>query len=208
MTKIAIDPPPVLNIGIESAERILDAIGAGVVPVNLDRNDFSKAVNSIMGRYADAVVTAERGERREFLRRLKSIRNAAQRLAQCVDDVAWKFMSNTKRLGSLSPYREDVRVTLRRVIEDIDYVLEEPQLPPLRQPPFTCLISDLADLFKQTFGHEPTFHRRAKDRLPESPFVRFAEQLLLECRVKHRGKPYARESIAKALSDARTGRSR
>jgi hypothetical protein len=66
----------------------------------------------------------------------------------------------------------------------------------------------LPELFRVQFGIKPTFHRRAGDGIPDSPAIRFIEQALVELKITKSGRPYSRESIAKALTDVRTGRAR
>jgi hypothetical protein len=66
----------------------------------------------------------------------------------------------------------------------------------------------LPQAFAKHFSTQPRFHRRAKDRVPEGPVIRFVEQALLELGIRKRGKPYSREAIAKALTDCRAHRFR
>jgi hypothetical protein len=59
----------------------------------------------------------------------------------------------------------------------------------------------LPELFEQFFRAEPTLYR--KGRYPD-----FALQVLTEFQITNDGRPYSRESIIKAITDARSGRSR
>jgi hypothetical protein len=67
------------------------------------------------------------------------------------------------------------------------------------------------------FGLSPIYHDHFQDdvgisrgtaRKPEGPFIRFAEQALIELDFKHNGKPYSRESIARALTLAKSSQVR
>ena len=64
----------------------------------------------------------------------------------------------------------------------------------------------LPEVFRTHFGTTATFHRRKG--VPDSPAIRFIEQALIELGITDSGRAYARESIAKALSDVRSGRVR
>lgn len=213
MTKIAIDLPPLLNISVEAVERILAGAAPATVPVGFDKRSFASSLNALMERYAETVVDADHRAHKQLGNVKRRIRKAAVDLHKSLDGVGWEYISWSRRKGEANreggtdprkpdPYPEDVRVTMIRVIEDIDrFRPSSPQR--LAQPPFIWLVGELASLFEQSFHRRATFHRRASDRVPESPFIRFAEQVLSECRVKHRRKPYRRESIAKALNDNR-----
>jgi hypothetical protein len=64
----------------------------------------------------------------------------------------------------------------------------------------------LPKTFSQHFGTEATLRRSDGD--PDTPYVRFAEATLTALGIDRNGKPYARESIVKAVTSARGGRTR
>jgi len=63
----------------------------------------------------------------------------------------------------------------------------------------------LPKVFKQFFG-EPSFS--CTEQGPTGPFIHFALAVLAEFEIKNRGKPYRAETVAAALTKARTGRPR
>jgi len=65
----------------------------------------------------------------------------------------------------------------------------------------------LPNVFKTRF-HRPARISRNKEQDADGPFIRFAHQALVELDFKNNGKPYSRESIARALTLARGGRNR
>jgi hypothetical protein len=65
---------------------------------------------------------------------------------------------------------------------------------------------NLAQVYEDYFGTPPTLSRDRSNNIPNSPFVRYANQTLIEFGVRNRGKNYSRASILKSLSDFRTGR--
>jgi hypothetical protein len=70
--------------------------------------------------------------------------------------------------------------------------------------PFEWLVGHfLPEVFHVCFGKKATLRRPLPDAVPDGPFVRFAEQVLHEALITIAGKPYERESIAKALTGAR-----
>ena len=234
MTKIGFNPRPLDDIGTYAVQRILDALGSEVTSATLDKEDLAAELGWLVAVYRGAVVRADRALAKDREGRMTNIRNAARRIIRALNNDVWGLISSIRKTKESShrayparyqsnPYREELHATMERLVEDIGHWFD-PSLPPIfsRVPsppgstwgarrsrsPFEDLVGELAKLFRKQFGHEATFHRRASDNAPDSPFIRFVEQVLAEFRITNRRRAYSRESIAKALTDARTGRAR
>jgi hypothetical protein len=228
MTKIGVDARPLDYIGTDAVQRILDALGTKVTSSTLDKEDLAAELAWLVAVYRGAVVEADRGLAKDRTRRMAKIRNAARQISGALNNDAWglilkirkrkeSFHRANRNKYEANPYQEDVRATMRRLVEDVGHWFEPSFLrvpsPPSStwgarrsRSPFEDLVGDLAKLFKKQFGLEATFHRRASDHAPDSPFIRLVEQVLKEFKITHQRRTYSRETIAKALSDERTGR--
>ena len=226
MTKIGIDPRPLDDIEADAVRRILDALGSEVTSATLDKEDLAAELSWLVAVYRGFVVQSDRALAKDRKRRMTNIRNAARQIISELNDDVWSMISRIRKTKELSParyqsspYREELHTTMKRLVEDIGHWFD-PSLPPIPSPPgstwgarrsrspFEHLVGELAKLFRKQFGLEAAFHRRASDNVPDSPFIRFVEQVLAEFAITNRRRAYSRESIAKALSDARTGRAR
>jgi hypothetical protein len=227
MTKIGFDPRPLDD---NAVQRILDALGSEVTSATLDKEDLAADLARLLAVYRGGVVHADRGLAKDQKKRMTDILNAARQIIRASNNDVWSLISSIRKTKESShrayttryqsnPYREELHTTMERLVEDIGHWFE-PRLPPIPSPPgstwgarrsrspFERLVGDLAELFGKQFGLKATFHRRLSDKVPDSPFIRFVEQVLKEFRITHQRRPYSRESIAKALTDARTGRAR
>ena len=230
MIKIGVDPKPLDNIDDGAVQRILEALGPKVSVSNVDKEDLAAELAWHVAIYTGAVIVADRTLKKDRERRMTVIRNATNQIIRELNNDVWRMISRIRNLKESrhqsdpdkyrpNPYREEPLATMKRLTEDIGHwfdphFLRIPSPPgstwgtrPSRSP-FEDLVVRLSDVFRKEFGLEPTFHRRASDKVPDSPFIRFVEQSLAEFRITNRGRPYSRESIAKALSDVRTGRAR
>jgi hypothetical protein len=230
MTKIGVDPKPLDYIDDGAVQRILEALGPKVSVSNVDKEDLAAELAWHVAIYTGAVILADRALKKDRERRMTVIRNATNQIIRVSNNDVWRMISRVQNLKEArhrsdpdkfrpNPYREEPLATMKRLIEDIGHwfdphFLRIPSPPgntwgtrPSRSP-FEDLVVRLSDVFRKEFGLEPTFHRRASDNAPDSPFIRFVEQSLAEFRITNRRRPYSRESIAKALTDARTARVR
>ena len=227
MTKIGFDPRPLDD---NAVQRTLDAVGSEVTSTTLDKELLAADLARLAAVYRREVVHADRRLAKDQKKRMTDILNAARQIIRASNNDVWSLISSIRKTKELShrayptryqsnPYREELHTTMERLVEDIGHWFE-PRLPPIPSPPgstwgarrsrspFERLVGDLAELFGKQFGLKATFHRRASDNVPDSPFIRFVEQVLKEFRITHQRRSYSRESIAKALTDARTGRVR
>ena len=225
MTKIGFDPRPLDD---NAVQRILDAVGSEVTSATLNKEDLAADLARLVAVYRRG--HADRGLAKDRKKRMTDILNGARQIIRASNNDVWSLISSIRKTKKSShrasptryqsnPYREELHTTMERLVEDIGHWFE-PRLPPIPSPPgstwdarrsrsaFEKLVGDLAELFGKQFGLKATFHRRESDNVPDSPFIRFVEQVLKEFRITHQRRHYSRESIAKALTDARTGRVR
>jgi len=227
MTKIGVDPKPLDYIDDGAVQRILEALSPKVSVSNVDREDLAAELAWHVAVYTGAVTHADRALRKDRERRMTVIRNATNQIIREWNNDVWRMISRIRKLKEshhrIDPNeywtRQEPLATLKRLTEDIGHwfdphFLRVPSPPDSTwgtrpsHSPFEDLVGRFSDVFRKEFGLEPTFHRRASDKVPDSPFIRFVEQSLAEFRITNRRRPYSRESIAKALSDVRTARVR
>ena len=207
-----------------AVERILAAVGENFIPPDLDKQELHIGLVSCLTIYSCAVQRRSDKPTKDRIWRLKSFQNAAKRLErQLVPDDIWDWSDTYSECERL---QEEVKYLINRLDLEIDDLTFELQWGPdwhenirrgltpraladrwKSRSPFEWVAGHyLPELFRTHFRRKPTFKRR-KD-VPDSPAVRFIERALTELGITNRGRPYSRESIAKALTDARTGRSR
>jgi len=65
----------------------------------------------------------------------------------------------------------------------------------------------LPRVYRLVFKRKPTIRRRTNGQV-YGPYLDFAHQALIELKITKKGRPYSRETIARALTAARSGRRR
>jgi hypothetical protein len=172
--------------------------------------------------YYGAIQRRSDKKKRDHIRRLKAISKAADRLEELLKpDDHWEW-SQKSDLDYLRGQISDLKGTLRWEIDDLKFKIEwgddanDMLLGESRdltdasrtRSPFEWLVGEyLAETFREWFGEEPTLSRPSDGKL-DSKYLRFAEQVLIEFGVTKNGRPYEKESIARALSDVRNSRTR
>jgi hypothetical protein len=207
-----------------AVERILAAVGEKFIPPDLDKQKLVTGLASCLATYSSAVQRRLDKTTKDRIRRLKSIQNAAKGLNQeLVPDDIWDWSDMYSECERL---QEEVKYLIERVDSEIDDLTFELEWGPdwlenirlglapraladrwKARSPFEWVAGNyLPELFRTHFGRRPTFNRRKG--VPDSPAIRFIERALTELGITNRGRPYSRGSIAKALTDVRTGRAR
>jgi hypothetical protein len=142
------------------------------------------------------------------------------RILRANEDWGWKKNSETDQLvddlcgleNRLTSAKQDL---ITKFELGLDWLEEtELRLPPgalsarfKGAPPFEWLVGHfLPEVFQVCFGRKATLRRPPPKNAPDGPFVKFAEQVLTEFSIKVAGRPYQRESIAKALTEGRKKR--
>jgi hypothetical protein len=202
-----------MELDEQALDRIIRAAGGNSVPDRASMwSDLSEAVGEhhIRSKYGSPGIAKKRIER------LKSIRKCAAQLAELLkaDDDDWKLVRNLWPAEEGSPLARTQ--FLVEQIDNIDILKGSPR-DAIRQTerrfgitgsPFEWLVAgQLPKLFKKHLGINATWHRN-KENTPAGAFIGFATQVLAEFDITRDGKPYAPESIARALTNARAGRSR
>ena len=213
------DPPA-------AVDRILAVIGDKLVPADLDKETFVTGLAECLATYYAAIERSSNKATKSRIRRLGSIRAAATRLKrQLLPDDIWDWSEEYWECEYLHTNIDDLISRLDYEIQDLDFILKwGPDWDEAirlgvdartladrwkARSPFEWLAGHyLPKLFTEHFGIKPTFHRRGTDNLPDSPLIRFVEHVLLEFGITKSGRPYSRETIAKAVTDVRSGRAR
>lgn len=199
-------------------ERILKAVGRNLVPDGLDRALLQRDLEYERLWHQDAVVLYDKTLSRKRDARLTQIRKAAKTIA-AIDDDCWNLLEGARFCYAPSdPYREEPRVTARRLIEDVERTLRPPFRPEDIAPdvdglafpgsPFVRLAgSRLVQVFKRHFPGVSVGYTKT-DGVVDQPYIRFAERSLIELGIDKGDSPYMRGSIANALTDQNKGRLR
>jgi hypothetical protein len=174
--------------------------------------------------YYGAVQRRSDRKKRDRIRRLREVSKVASRLQVLLKpDSDWEWTQDSENeflVGQI----DLLKTNAQRELDDLKLKLEwgddANDMPfgesldltdALRtRSPFDWLVGEyLPQTFKKFFGEEPTLNRRSSDGKLHSKYLRFAEQVLIEFGItKNNGQPYELESIAKAFSLARGGRTR
>ena len=220
MTDKGLDQEPLDSTAVE---RILAAVGEKFVPADLDKLKLSKDLEACFTVYCSAVQRRSDKPTKDRIRRLNSIQKAAKRFErQLAPDDIWDWKDRYSECEYLHDNVENLIRLLDLEIADQQFELEwgpdwreaihlnlPPKTPTDRwraRSPFEWIAGHfLPEVFRTHFGRKPTFHRQ---KVPDSPAIRFIEWSIIELGITNSGRPYSRESIAKALTDARTGRVR
>jgi hypothetical protein len=222
---IKIAPNPDAHaFGLDAIDRILAAIGEKHIPPNLDKYKLKIGLTECLATYHAAVERNSDRPTKNKIRRLNSIRTAAARFRkQLASDEIWDLAQHYEAeyihhsvgilissldveidiLTSRLEYGPDLDEAIRLKVE----ARKHADRWKARSPVEWLTGYYLPELFRKQFGIGPTFHRTA-DNLPDSPMIRFIERALIELGITNRGRPYSRETIAKAVTDVRTGRVR
>ena len=200
---------PWCNMNIGSIDRILAAVGESFVPPTLDQ----RALRYHLGWCATSYLTrtqlrapALNKQRRQF----GAITKTGKRLKQLLSDAdVWRSISGEVPEDHACPQRavEDVVRAAERSMPGLTARNERPIEDFNRCSPFEWLAGErLPRLYLQYFAQKAGISRI--DGRVDGPYVRFVEQVLIEFNIMWRGRPYAPEAIAGALTYARSGRTR
>jgi len=191
-----------------SIGRILDKVGSDFTPAGIDRAALRRNLEWGATWYR-TFVQLRPPNRAKLRRQLWDIKTAAKQLTSMLsDDTAWRAISAELPLNQDCP-----SATLKDLLEAIDRAI------PLRdegsrtknlfeaRSPLEWLVGKyLPGVFKRHFDRSPGISRQVG--APTGPYIRFAAQVLAELEINYRSRPYRLETIAKAFSDARSGRVR
>jgi len=213
------------SLDATAVERILAAVGEKFVPAYLDKLTLAKDIATCFTVYCSAVQRRSDKPTKDRIRRLNSIQKAAKRFErQLAPDDIWGWKDRYSECEYLDDNVKNLIRKLDLEIADLQFELEwgpdwheaiclnvSPKTLTDRwqaRSPFEWIAGHyLPEAFSAHFGKKATFHRRKG--VPESPAVRFIERALIELGITRKsGRPYSRESIARALTSVRGGRAR
>lgn len=207
------DLPKRSSIDSEAIGRILNvtgrdlvrpsANGTGEVSPERVKEEFRRSIVQSIGSYSAIIQNAHIKPTKDRLALLNSALTAAKEL-----DAVLKLCQS--RGFEINHSARDVVEAVEEIqclILQGNVVKNHPsgsRRASRRSPsPFDRLAGDyLSKNFEEYFGSAPTLSRDS-NQTPNSPYVRFVDAVLAEFGVMNLGKPYSREAIVKALSDAR-----
>jgi hypothetical protein len=182
----------------QALKRILKAVGSKFIPANLDRDGLRADIQLAACWWMQIT-----GEKRRLAKlrfhRLQHIRRAAEDLKRLLeeDPQCGVELSKYPFTGSDPP------TILNQLINYANRVLEPPdgtqtQPVPLKGSALEWAVSSLMDTYTEHFRRKAGFSRA--DGEVAGPFIRFADAALRELKIFNDGKPYSRETIARAVT--------
>lgn len=193
-------------------ERIIGAVGVKSMAYPVDKDGLRGCLELAFRRYSDAVQLSSDVPDRSEIQRYGKIRKAAKRLEQLIGPVDIKEWALTldgpPAPEFVSPTRSaHAGFTTTELVAAIDGRLKNWHKPDERYAqsfrkynPFDWIVGTyLADIYEFIFRTAPTISEHG-------PFVRFAEAVLCELKIKKpNGTDYKRSSILKTLRTVRAG---
>jgi hypothetical protein len=207
-----------------AVERIVAAVGEKFVPADLDKLKLAEDLATCFTVYCSAVQRRSDKPIKDRIRRLNSIQKAAKRFErQLAPDDIWDWKDRYSECEYIDDHVKNLIHRLDLEIADLQFELEwgPDWHEAIRLNVSAKTLKDrwrahspsewiaghyLPEVFRTHFGTTVTFHRRKG--VPDSPAIRFIGQALIELQITKSGRLYSRESIAKAISDVRTLRTR
>ena len=184
----------------EALTRILDAVGSKFMPANLDL-DGLRADIQLAACWWMQIAGQKSGLTKLRFRRLQDIRRAAEGLKRLLEEDAQCGLELSKYpfTGS-DPMRilNQLINFANRVLEPLDGTQARPV--PLKGSAFDWVIASLMETFLRYFQRKAGISRLTLDGKVDGPFIRFAEAALRDLKIFNDGKPYSRETIARAVT--------
>jgi hypothetical protein len=184
----------------QALERILKAVGSKFIPANLDRHGLRADIPLAACWWMQIAGQNSRVTKLRF-RRLQDIRRAAENLKRLLEEDAQCGLEISKYpfTGSDPPRILSQLINFaNRVLEPLDGTQTQPV--PLKGSAFEWAIASLMDTFLRYFHRKAGISRLTLDGKVDGPFIRFAEAALRHLKIFNEGKPYSRETIARAVT--------
>jgi hypothetical protein len=194
---------------LSSLNRVVNAVGDKFIPDNLNKSALREGLEwCAEWRHTAAQGRLSKLSKHKFSQ-LGKIQKVAKRLALLLsDDYVWLDISAKLPLQQRSP-----RDAVNDLVKAVGKVLKQQRVragAPIetsdfaQRSPFEWLVGEhLPELFNRHFARRARLSRN--QGRPDGPYIRFAERVLLELEIKHQGRPYTREAIARALTATRKG---
>ena len=183
----------------EALTRILDVVGSRFIPANLDRDGLRVDIQLAAMWWMQ--ITGEKKQPAR-LRRLQDIRRAAENLKRLLEEDAQSGLALSK-----DPFTgSDPLTMLNQLTNYVNRVLEPPEPPdgmptrpvPLKGSAFDWAMLSLMELYSKYFRRKAGISRSGGKI--DGPFIRFVDAALRELKIFNDGKPYSRETIARAVT--------
>ena len=179
----------------EALTRILDAVGSKFIPANLDRNGLRADIQ--LAAWWWMQITGEK-IRPARLRRLQDIRRAAEDLKRLLEEDVQSGLALSKYPFTGS----DPLTILNQLTNYVNRVKPldgtRTRLVPLKGSAFDWAVQSLMETYSRYFQRKAGISRLGGK--VDGPFIRFAEAALRELKIFNDGKPYSRETIARAVT--------
>jgi hypothetical protein len=177
----------------EALTRILDAVGSKFIQANLDRDELRADIQLAALWWMQ--ITGQKNQPAR-LRRLQDIRRAAEDLKRLLEEDAQSGLALSKYPFTGS----DPLTVLNQLTNYVNRVLEplDGMRTPLKGSAFDWAVSSLMDTYTKYFRRKAAFSRTGGE--VAGPFIRFADAALRELKIFNDGKPYSRETIARAVT--------
>jgi hypothetical protein len=179
----------------QALERILKAVGSKFIPPTLDRDGLRADIQLDAWWWMQIAGPKSRLTKLRF-RRLQEIRRAAEELKHLLEEDAQCGLELSKYpfTGSDPPTILNQLINYaNRVLEPLGGTQTWPKASALH-----WVIGSLMETFLRYFQHKAGISRSGGK--VGGPFIRFAEAALLELKIFNDGKPYSRETIARAVT--------
>ena len=180
----------------EALTRILDAVGSKFIPANLDRDELRADVQ--LAAWWWMQITGQKNQPAR-LRPLQDICRGAEDLKRLLEEDAQSGLAlSTYPFTGSDPLTVLNQLTnyVNRLLEPLDEMRTQPV--PLKGSAFDWAVSSLMDTYTKYFRRKAAFSRTGGE--VAGPFIRFADAALRELKIFNDGKPYSRETIARAVT--------
>jgi hypothetical protein len=184
----------------QALERILKAVGSKFIPANLDRHGLRADIQLAACWCMQVAGQNSRVTKLRF-RRLENIRRAAENLKRLLEEDAQSGLALSKYPFTSSDPPTILNQLINyanRVLEPLDGTQTRPV--PLKGSAFEWAIASLMETFLRYFQRKAGISRQPLDGKIDGPFIRFAEAALRDLKIFNDGKPYSRETIARAVT--------
>ena len=183
----------------EALTRILDAVGSKFIPANLDLDGLRAEIQ--LAAWWWMQITGEKKQPAR-LRRLQELRRAAEDLKRLLEEDAQSGLALSKYPFTGS----DPLTILNQLTNYVNRVLEPPEPPdgmqtrpvPLKGSAFDWAMLAMMEAYSKYFRRKAGISRLGGKI--DGPFIRFADAALRELKIFNDGKPYSRETIARAVT--------
>jgi hypothetical protein len=180
----------------DALTRILDAVGSKFIPANLDLDGLRADMQ--LAAWWWMQITGEKKQPAR-LHRLQDIRRAAEDLKRLLEEDAQSGLALSKYPFTGS----DPLTVLNQLTNYVNRVLEPPdgvrtRPVPLKGSALHWAILSLMEPYSKYFRRKAGISRLGGKVY--GPFIRFADAALRELKIFNDGKPYSRETIARAVT--------